>query len=133
MGVGPAEIELESASAGEVAVTGSPWRLVAQTFAKNKLAVVGLVLIVLLFLFSFVGPLLYKSDQTVPNLLTFNQGPGSGYLLGTDQNGYDILGRLMLGGKSSLEVGLVVGIFSTVLASSTARSPVTSAASLTAC
>jgi peptide/nickel transport system permease protein len=116
MSIGPAEILMEApASAGEIAVTGSPWRLVWRTFAQNKLAVVGVALIVLLILFSFIGPLLYHTDQIDLNLLITNQGPSGAHLLGTDQNGFDILGRLMQGGQSSIEVGLVVGFVSTVL------------------
>src|SRR5579859_6978729 len=41
--------------------------------------------------------------------------PGGGYPLGTDPFGIDILGRLMVGGQSSLELGFSVGIAGTVL------------------
>jgi peptide/nickel transport system permease protein len=118
MAVNPNEIEavLEpAAEGGEIAVSGSPWTLVGRTFAQNKLAVVGLVLILALILFSFIGPLIYHTDQSNPNLATFNHRPGGGFPLGADSNGFDILGRLMKGGQSSLEVGLVVGFVSTVL------------------
>jgi peptide/nickel transport system permease protein len=112
-----AEVNLSApalAEGGEVAVGGSPWVLVLRTFSQNKLAVLGAVLIVLLALFSFVGPLVYHTNQFDPNLAIVNQGPGNGHLLGTDDSGFDILGRLMEGGQSSLEVGIVVGIFSTL-------------------
>jgi peptide/nickel transport system permease protein len=102
------------AEGGEVTAGGSPWKLVLRTFAQNKLAVIGAVLIVALLLFSFVGPLIYHSNQLDPNLPIVNLGPGSGHPLGTDQSGFDILGRLMQGGKSSLEVGIVVGFVSTI-------------------
>ena len=117
MGVGPVEIQLEAAppSGGEIAVTGSPWRLVGRTFARNRLAVIGLGIIVLLMLFSFIGPLLYHTDQSDVSLILASQPPSGAHVFGTDQNGYDILGRLMVGGQSSLEVGLVVGFVSTVL------------------
>jgi peptide/nickel transport system permease protein len=118
MAVNPNEIEavLEpAAEGGQIAVSGSPWTLVGRTFAQNKLAVVGLVLIVALILFSFIGPLIYHTDQSNPNLSAFNRSPGGGFPLGADSNGFDILGRLMKGGQSSLEVGLVVGFVSTVL------------------
>jgi peptide/nickel transport system permease protein len=102
------------AEGGEVADGGSPWKLVLRTFAQNKLAVVGAVLIVGLILFSFVGPLIYQTNQFQDNIAVVNQGPSSAYPLGTDQSGFDILGRLMAGGKSSLEVGIVVGLVSTI-------------------
>jgi peptide/nickel transport system permease protein len=100
---------------GEVVSSGSPWVLVLRTFAQNKLAIVGLVVVVLIILFSFIGPLIYNTDQLNPNLVDVNLAPGGGHPLGTDESGFDILGRLMVGGQSSIEVGLAVGIVSTLL------------------
>lgn len=98
---------------GEVATTGSPWLLVARTFAQNRLALVGLAIVVALLLFSFLGPVIYPTDQLNPNLLSVDQAPSASHLLGTDSNGFDIVGRLMEGGKSSMEVGLSVGVIAT--------------------
>ncbi len=72
-------------------------------------------MIVLITAFCFIGPLLYHTDQVDPNLLSTNLGPRSSYLLGTDNNGFDILGRLMLGGQSSIEVGFAVAAIATVV------------------
>lgn len=114
--VNPSQAEVELLpEGGEVVSSGSPWRLVGRTFVQNKLAVLGVGLIVTLTLFSFVGPLLYPTDQFNPNLLQVNLPPGGGHPLGTDQSGFNILGRLMEGGKSSLEVGVIVGVVSTVM------------------
>jgi peptide/nickel transport system permease protein len=99
---------------GEVASSGSPWALVGRTFTQNKLALVGLAVVVIVVLFSFIGPLVYHTDQLNPNLIAVNLGPGAGRPLGTDASGFDILGRLMEGGKSSIEVGIAVGLVSTV-------------------
>jgi peptide/nickel transport system permease protein len=86
-----------------------------RTFLENKLAVVGLAFFVLVMLFSFVGPLVYHTDQVHTNLDTVNLPPGPGGPLGTDNNGYDILGRLMDGGQVSLEVGLAVALAVTII------------------
>ena len=99
---------------GEVQSSGSPWVLVLRTFAQNKLAIIGVGAIVLVTLFSFVGPLIYHTDQFNPNLTIFSQAPSSQHLLGTDSAGFDIVGRLMKGGQSSIEVGLAVGFASTI-------------------
>jgi peptide/nickel transport system permease protein len=107
-------VEPTVAEGGEIAAGGSPWTLVLRTFAQNKLAVIGLVVIVALILFSFFGPLIYHTDQFDTNYEAISQAPSGAHLLGTDQSGFDILGRLMAGGKSSLEVGIVVGLVSTV-------------------
>lgn len=76
------------------------------TFAEHKMAVVGLGFLVFIVLFCFVGPLLYHTNQVGSNIIEAAQPPGSRHLLGTDQSGFDILGRLMVGGQTSLEVGL---------------------------
>jgi len=111
----PTEVELDILpEGGEVASSGSPWALVARTFAQNKLALVGLGVVLFVILFSFIGPIIYPTDQLNPNLINVNLAPGSGHPLGTDSSGFDILGRLMKGGQSSIEVGIAVGIVSTV-------------------
>ena len=91
---------------GEIAASGSPWVLVARTFAQNKLALIGVAVVVIIILFSFIGPIVDPTDQIDPNLIAVNLGPGAGHVLGTDSNGFDILGRLMKGGQSSIEVGI---------------------------
>jgi peptide/nickel transport system permease protein len=112
----PSQVEVELVpEGGEVVSSGSPWRLVGRTFVQNKLAIVGVVAIVILFLFCYIGPLIYKTDQINGNLALAHAGPSSAHLLGNDSNGFDIIGRLMQGGKSSLEVGLVVGFASTLI------------------
>jgi peptide/nickel transport system permease protein len=111
----PSEVELlPPPEGGEVAASGSPWVLVARTFAQNRLALIGLGVVLFVILFSFLGPLIYHTDQINPNLIAVNLGPGGGHPLGTDSSGFDILGRLMKGGQSSIEVGIAVGLVSTV-------------------
>jgi peptide/nickel transport system permease protein len=85
---------------------GNPRRLRALRF--NPAAVVGGALIAAVVLFCFVGPLVYHSDQITANIDVTNLPPGPGRPLGTDANGYDILGRLMVGGQSALEIGAAV-------------------------
>ncbi|HEV3267352.1 MAG TPA: ABC transporter permease [Acidimicrobiales bacterium] len=86
-----------------------------EVFMDNKLAIVGAVLIVLIVLFCFVGPVFYHSNQISSNLSIANTSPGHGHPLGTDNVGYDELGRLMSGGQSSIEIGfaaaLLAGVF----------------------
>ncbi|MDO5060350.1 MAG: ABC transporter permease [Actinomycetaceae bacterium] len=83
-------------------------------FFENKLAVFGLSLVIFLVLFSFVGPLIYQSEQVHTNLAQVHIAPGKdGFILGTDGVGYDQLGRLMLGGQTSLVVGLSAGLLAT--------------------
>jgi peptide/nickel transport system permease protein len=84
-----------------------------EVFVENKLALAGVTILVLIAGFCFIGPLFYHTDQVHVNLANENLAPGPGHPLGTDQNGYDVLGRLMAGGQISLEVGLAAAIIAT--------------------
>jgi peptide/nickel transport system permease protein len=86
-----------------------------EVFVENKLALVGVALIVSIAAFCFIGPLVYHTDQIHVNLANENLSPGPGAPLGTDQSGYDVLGRLMVAGQTSLEVGLAAAVLATVV------------------
>ena len=100
---------------GEVTASGVGTQLSLRAFVQSKRAMTGTGIIVLLALFCFVGPLLYRTDQVTVSLGLANSPPGPGHPLGTDQYGIDVLGRLMVGGQSSLELGFAVGIATTVV------------------
>ncbi len=99
---------------GELSPSSSG-RLSVDAFLHNRRTMSGVGIVVLLGLFCFIGPLFYHTNQVTVNLNIINDPPGPGHPLGTDQFGIDILGRLMVGGQSSLELGFAVGIASTVL------------------
>ncbi|AMM19101.1 peptide ABC transporter permease [Frondihabitans sp. PAMC 28766] len=90
-------------------------RLAIRRFARNRIAVVGLVVVVLFVLFCFVGPLVHPTDQIHTALSQANLAPSATHLLGTDAVGHDEFGRLMFGGKVSLTVGLAAGLLATVI------------------
>jgi peptide/nickel transport system permease protein len=85
-----------------------------RVFVQNRLAACGLVIIALITVFCFLGPVVYHTNQVQTDPLNAALGPGAGHPLGTDGVGYDILGRLMLGGQSSLEVGLAAAFLASV-------------------
>lgn len=86
--------------------SGSTWRANVREFARHPLGTVGLATIALMVAFCFIGPLVYHTDQLHPVLTRVNLAPGSRFPLGTDSVGFNVLGRLMVAGQSSLEVGL---------------------------
>ena len=98
-----------------VAGLAGPPRLIAATFAENRAAVAGLGLIAAITLFCFAGPLIYPTNQVTVQLGLAKLPPGGRFPLGTDPSGYNVLGRLMVGGQSSLELGFAVSIATTVL------------------
>lgn len=102
------------ADGSELSSSGSMIRLFLSTFAENRLALVGAATIAALVLFCFLGPVVYHTDQVHTNLLTANLPPGGQHPLGTDNVGYDVLGRLMVGGQVSLEVGLGAALLSSL-------------------
>jgi peptide/nickel transport system ATP-binding protein len=112
---GPAADTVESPSALPATKPRGMFVRGLEVFLENRLAIVGVVLLVLIFGFCFIGPLFYHTDQVHVNLANENLPPGPGHPLGTDQNGYDVLGRLMSGGQISLEVGLAAALLATVV------------------
>jgi peptide/nickel transport system permease protein len=92
-----------------------PGRLTLAAFAGNGQARIGVGMIIALALFCFAGPLLYRTNQVSVNLNLKDLAPGGSHPLGTDDTGYDVLGRLMLAGQSSLELGFAVAIATTIL------------------
>ena len=91
------------------------WRDAFGRLRKNKLAMVGLVMVILLFLIAIFGPMIAPYPYTEQDLAAVlaNNGrplpPGSpGHLLGTDQIGRDLLSRLLDGARISMTVAIVV-------------------------
>ena len=134
----------------------SPTRMVIRRFFRSKLSVIGLIMVVGLFLFSFVGPFVYhlivpgldgngwqqdekdesgRWEQTTNEYTVIVDGekvvikqtlqkfekdnvlakPSLLHPLGTDKSGYDVLSRLMYGGRVSLIVSFLAVAIITVL------------------
>jgi peptide/nickel transport system permease protein len=86
-----------------------------EVFAENKLALFGLGFVVFILLFCFVGPHLYVTNQVDTDLSNYLCTPSSAHLLGCNDLGYDELGRLMVGGQTSLEVGIAAALVSVLV------------------
>jgi ABC-type dipeptide/oligopeptide/nickel transport system permease subunit len=100
---------------GDVQVVANGWRLALREFTANKPAVAGVVVLVFLVLFCWVGPHIYHTNQISTNVLASDQPPSAAHLLGTDPNGFDELGRLMIGGQAALSVGIFASLIATVI------------------
>lgn len=91
------------------------WR----AFARNKAAVVGLVVLVLLVLAAMLAPWIAPHDPTAQNLGLRRAGPSPDAWLGRDEFGRDILSRIMVGARATLlaAVGSVLlsGIIGTLV------------------
>lgn len=84
---------------------------------SNPVAMAGITILLAMTAFCFLGPLLYHTDQSHVFLRLGNQSPRAGHPLGTDGDGVDELGRLMVAGQVSLEVGVSAGLLAAVLGS----------------
>jgi peptide/nickel transport system permease protein len=84
-------------------------------FARSRAGLAGIGLVVAIAAFSFLGPFVYHTNQVTVQLALATLPPGHGHPLGTDASGYDVVGRLMLGGQSSLELGLAVSLATTII------------------
>ncbi len=93
---------------------GKSWRKQVAEFFRNPMGSIGLGAIIIMLLFSFLGPVFYHTDQTTPNLLRITLHPSAQFPLGTDNVGYNVLGRLMVAGQSSMEVGLAAAVIASV-------------------
>jgi len=100
---------------GEIGAVQSGWQLAFREFAKNKLAVAGMAILLFYVLFCFAGPLFYHGNTVNSDLLNTNLPPGSGFPLGTTDQGFDELGLLMKGGQAALEVGFAAAFIGIVI------------------
>jgi len=81
----------------------------------NRLAIFGLVFIILLVVVAVFAPWIATHDVGVPDLLARYKGPSAEHWLGTDSTGRDIFSRVVFGARISLRVGLVVVAVSAVI------------------
>ena len=91
-------------------------RLVARRFVRNRPALVGLAVVVLLFTFAYLGPLLSPWAHDELDYTAFLQPPSADHWFGTSQIGADVFAQTMRGLQKSLVIGVLVGVISTGLA-----------------
>lgn len=94
----------------------TPGQLVWKRFKRNKLALVGVSVLLFMFIFSFIGPFITGYGETeifkdAADKFLLETGPSKDHWLGTDKDGMDIMSRLMYGGQVSLTIGFIVITF----------------------
>lgn len=88
------------------------WGDVWVQFRKHKLAMFGLVVIVLIVVSVMIGPMIYTRDPEYIDFSVANQAPSLQYPFGTDNLGRDGLSRNLHGGRISIAVGVVAMLIS---------------------
>jgi peptide/nickel transport system permease protein len=94
----------------------SRWGILLQRFVRRRLAMAGLVVLVLLFALAFLGPYLTHWKYTDHDFEAFLQGPSAQHWFGTTQTGGDVYALTLRGMQKSLIIGLLVALFSTGMA-----------------
>lgn len=84
----------------------SLWRDAWRRLLRNKLAVAGGVVVILLVLIALTADFLAPYSYTKTNFGRLNEGPTSDYPFGTDQLGRDMLSRMIYGARVSMLVGV---------------------------
>ena len=89
--------------------------LVKRIFGKNKLALVGFIILMLFITLSILAPVITPYDRDAIDLAMIETPPSREHLLGTDELGRDVLTRLLYGGRVSLGVGLAATVLQLVI------------------
>lgn len=86
------------------------WKEALSKLFSNKLAVMGLLFVILISLLAIFVPIFSKYGYADNNLLATNEGPSLTHWFGTDQLGRDIFVRVMYGARYSLIIGFAASI-----------------------
>jgi len=90
-------------------------RTIMKRFLRHRPAMISLVVLVLLTLFVFLFPLVWKWPFTTRDKTALSQKPSWNHPFGTDGLGKDGLGRVMRGTQRSLEIAIITAILATVV------------------
>lgn len=88
---------------------------VVRKLMKNKLAMLGLVIIVVLVAMAVIGPSLIPYSYSDQSLLTKNQEISAEHWFGTDELGRDMFARTWYGARISLTIGIVAALIDLVV------------------
>ena len=78
-----------------------------RTFARNKGALIGVLILLIFAIAAIFAPLLTPYDPTAQDLSSAFLAPSAAHPFGTDDLGQDILARIMYGGRYTLAIGVV--------------------------
>jgi ABC-type dipeptide/oligopeptide/nickel transport system permease subunit len=92
--------------ATEAVRSSSLWRDAVRRLLRNRLALIGLVVVAGLCLLAIFADFLAPYPYTKTNFSRLNEPPSRAYPLGTDQIGRDLLSRMIYGARVSMMVGL---------------------------
>ena len=91
------------------------WKDAWRRFRKNKLAIFGIVVIILLAIMAFIGTPISGESYDKTNLMNANKSLSADHWFGTDNLGRDVFARTWYGAKISLFIGLMASLIDLVI------------------
>ncbi|MBV7364153.1 ABC transporter permease [Actinomycetaceae bacterium TAE3-ERU4] len=92
------------------------WKLYLRRFMRNRMAALGLVIIISLVLFAIVGPYMTPWKYDDPDFLALGEPPSANHWFGTQAAGNDLFAQCAHAVGRSLIIGFTVSISTTIIA-----------------
>jgi peptide/nickel transport system permease protein len=105
----------EGLAASARASRSPTWLRIEDALRRHPAALLGALMLLLLFLMALLAPLLGTIDPQAISPVRRLRQPSELYWFGTDMLGRDVYSRVIYGARVSLTVGLSVAVFATVL------------------
>ena len=93
----------------------SPFQLAMRRFMRNKLAIIGIVILTFFVIIAILAPFIATHDPTKSDLLNVYGKPSAEHYLGTDASGRDNFSRLVYGSRVSLTIGFAAMVFTILI------------------
>ncbi|MDF2635614.1 MAG: dppC 2 [Pelosinus sp.] len=91
------------------------WQDVWRRLNKNKLSILGLIIISFVAIAAIAGPFFTAYSYSDQNLQIANQSPSAVHWFGTDNLGRDLLTRVLYGARISLSIGIVASMSTMII------------------
>lgn len=88
---------------------------VMKQMSKNKLAILGLIILLTEFVLVLLAPVIAPYDYAYMDVMAMQQGPSAAHWFGTDELGRDIFSRVLYGGRYSITMGLFAVLISQIM------------------
>ncbi|MGQ3477977.1 nickel transporter permease [Paenibacillus sp. TY11] len=111
----PNNIPTTRSTLAHLPVVSGPWRDAWRAFRHNKMAFVGLSIIIFFVIIALIAPWIAPFDYKEQNLVSRLQPPSAEHWFGTDDLGRDLLTRTLYGARISLWVGFLSVIGSMIV------------------
>lgn len=95
----------------------SLWQVAWKRFIRNRIAIASTMFLLSMYVVALLANVLAPYDPNEVDIMNLHDRPSSEHWLGTDENGRDVLSRIMYGSRASMTVGLVAVLISVTIGS----------------